>query len=341
MSVDFRFLLLTGASFFLGLLTLQQTVGPETGGPVPPARSPQERLAALSAADLEKIRNRRQRIDQLPDAARQRLRDIHAEWQNHPQREQMLATMQSYYEWWKTLSESERTRIKAEPLEQRLEMIRRIRQRQAEKIFGFAGETQLPPEDISALFEWNNDFLRRKRAQIIELYLASGQPLGSRRSIERLQNSDRPEPLFFVLDRIPDQQAEQLIGESDVAALKSRLSGEAVQIIESQPDESARQKLIYRWLVSAVTAQWNPPVPDRELMDFYDLEMTPADRRRVDALSPDRRRAAIASMYRSHLRRSGSLPYPFGRPPGGGRPSGKRGPPQGSGGQAKPDRQPP
>ncbi len=48
-------------------------------------------------------------------------------------------------------------------------------------------------------------------------------------------------------------------------------------------------------------------------MEFYDLEMTQKQRQMVDAMSPERRRSAIAQMYRARLRtQTGRGLLPFG-----------------------------
>ena len=290
---------------------LEEPVSVEQGSPErAPALSSEQRLAEMNGNQLNEILGRRQRIEALPPAARQRLREIHQQWLAHPRRDELLETMQAYYQWWTTLTIEERSRVRAETDSRRLDVIRGILQQRAEAVFGIAGETQLPRDDVSQLFEWNREFLSRRRDQIVELYRSSA----NRRSRRLDSRLDRPEVLFFVLDRIPDDLASSLIEQSDIDLLREKLSDEAVAIIDAQEDHAARQKLVYRWVMSAVSAQWNPPIDERELMEFYDLEMTQRQRQLVDAMSPQRRRSAIAQMYRAR-RRNQSIPIsPFGVP---------------------------
>ncbi len=269
-----------------------------------PAASNEHKVARMNGTELKRIRNRQQRIEQLPAAAQDRLWDIHQQWQAHPQRDELLVTLQSYYEWWKTLSSEERARVKSASGPKCLQVVNDILRERAESVFGIDGETQLPPDDVTRLFEWTREFLEQKSNQIVRLYRSRPGRNNSRRGDRRLQGQVG---LMFIFPRIPAEQAVPLFETQDIEMLRSQLSPQAVAIIDAQTKLSDRQKLVYRWAVSAVNAQWSQPVPERELVEFYELEMTPKQREMADAMSPERRRALITTLYRAR-RRQQSLP---------------------------------
>ncbi len=241
-----------------GLSALQQPGARRSAEMTEPGSGPldnEQKIALMTGNELQKIRSRQQRIEQLPEAAQARLRSIHQQWLAHPRRDELLQTMKAYYEWWKTLSVEERARVKSETGPARLQVVKNIIQERAEAVFGIAGETRLPREDVTRLFEWNREFVISKRDQLIELYRSRESRRGSRRLDQMLeQTRQQPETLFWLLYRLRDDQAVQLIEPGDIESLRAKLSSEAVAIIDAQNDEAARQKLVYRWLISAVSA---------------------------------------------------------------------------------------
>jgi hypothetical protein len=197
-----------------------------------------------------------------------------------------------------------------------LELVQQIRQRQAEAIFGIAGETQLPKSDVSRLFEWTGEFFAERKQEIVDVFQKRMSANDGRRGMRQMERFDRPDFLFLMLSRMNPETASLLIQPEDIGKLRGKLSKDAVAIIDAQENDSARQKLVCRWVMSAVDAQFNPSIADNELMDFYDLEMSIEEQQQVDALSPDKRRWAISQLYRGRRRAEGrAIGFPMGPPP--------------------------
>jgi hypothetical protein len=305
----------------MGLATtpLQKALTPETEAH--PAASGtltgnQARFEALSGNELEELQNRKRRFEQLPVARQQHLRAIHQQWSQHTDREALLDTMRQYTKWLKSLNAEQRAEIRSVTGDRRVELVSEIRRQQAEAIFGIAGETQLPKEDVSVLFRWSSEFLKARQTQIVELFRARSNAPEGRRGGSRGFES-RPDLLFVLLGR-NRENAEAVVGlieDEDIARLKERLSPEAVAIIENQGDPSDKKKLVYRWIVSAIDALRNPDVPERDLREFFDTEMTTEQRQRVEAMTPEFRLQAIRSFYLARNRQQlapGLFPQPAG-----------------------------
>ncbi len=272
------------------------------------------RIAEMSGNELAELLNRQRRFEDMPFQKQERLREMHGQWLAHPRRDELQATMKRYYEWLKSLNAEERADIKSLSGDERLARVREIRQQQAEEIFGIAGETRLPKKDVSILFDWTRELLTNRRDAIIELYRQRGGR-GDERRGRGLEQTNQTSLLFFALNRVDPDSVAGLITPNDIAQLRQRLSPEAVAIIDDQQGESDRQKLVYRWVMSATSAQLNPSIPDRELMDFYDTKMTTEQRKHVDAMTAENRRWMIARFYRLASRDDGRGPFPFGPGP--------------------------
>lgn len=296
----------------------QSAVKPETEGAETATQTltNQQRFDALTGNELEELRNRQKRFEQFPLPRQEHLRSVHEQWLSHPDRDELLETMKQYTEWLKSLKAEQRAKIKSLSGEERINLVSEIRREQAEAIFGIAGETQLPKEDVSVLFEWSKEFLESRKSEIAELFRIRepssdgrrGRGGGGNRGFE-----PRPEMLFLSLGRNSLDDVVALIQESDIARLSSQLSPEAVAIIESQGKTADKQKLIFRWIVSALEALRNPEVPQRDLEEFFDTEMSTEQRQRVESMTPESRLRAIRSFYYSRNRQRlapGMFPSP-------------------------------
>ena len=286
------------------------------------AMTNQQRFDALNGNELEELRNRQRRFEQLPLPRQEHLRSVHEQWLSHSDRDELLETMKQYTEWLKSLKAEQRAQIKSLSGEKRITLVSEIRREQAEAIFGIAGETQLPKEDVSVLFEWSNEFLESRKSEIAELFRIRDTSNDGRRGRGGGRGFEpRPEMLFLSLGRNSLDDVVALIQESDIARLSDQLSPEAVAIIESQGKTADKQKLIFRWIVSALEALRNPEVPQRDLEEFFDTQMSSEQRKSVESMTPESRLRAIRSYYYwSNRRRQapGMFPIPGGpdfRPP--------------------------
>ncbi len=300
-------------------------IGATTNQPL----SNQQRFDALNGSELEKLRNRQERFEQFPLPRQQHLQNLHEQWSAHSDREELLDTMKQYTQWLKSLKAEQRVQIKSVSGDKRIKLVFEIRREQAEAIFGVAGETQLPKEDVSVLFQWSREFLDSRKTEIVELFRARVSSGDGRRGGGRDGGGggggrgfeSRPDMLFLILGRNNIDAVVSLIQEDDISRLSDQLSPEAVAIIDAQGKTSDKQKLIYRWIVTALEALMNPEVPQRDLEEFFDTEMTSEQRKRVEAMTPEFRLQAIRSFYFNRNRQRlapGLFPSPNGpefRPP--------------------------
>ncbi len=276
----------------------------------------QKRFATLTNEELAELIARENRFQSLPESRQRYLRSLHEQWLEHPDRDQLLNAMQGYTRWLMTLTAEERVLVKSGDIRQRMEAIAEMRQRKAEEIFGFAGETKLPGKDVSTLFEWSKEFVENRQDEIRRLLFASegvANPSGGDRERGRSRSGER---VFFEARRRRPEAVVELIRESDIESLKLKLSPEAVAIIDDQGDLPSRQKLVFRWVNAAFDSLYNPEVSERDLREYFETELTSEQRKEIEALAPEQRVWRLRLMYnRRNLRNIAPNLFP---PPGEG-----------------------
>ncbi len=273
----------------LAALALTLTPLAMTGG-----LSNQQRFEQLGSEELSEIKNQKRRYDAMPEPKQQRLRQLHEQLAGHPDRDALMATMRAYYDWLGKLeSNSRRARLKSLETVERVEEVRSIRLRQAEQFFGY----ELPRGDVQKLFGWTAEFVKQNDEQIEKLFneRMDESERGNRSAARRQWMARRPDIQFLVLYNFHPEQALSLIDNDDLNQLKSSLSSEANQKLDEQPDDTARKRLVYRWVVSAIEAQRRPPPWD--LRNFYEIEMSAEQKERVDNMDRQQREREIIRLY--------------------------------------------
>jgi hypothetical protein len=288
----------------------------------------QKRFAAMSNAELAELIARKKRLESLPESRQRYLRSLHEQWLEHPDREQLIQAMRGYTQWLMSLTDEERVYVKSGDIKQRLKAIAEVRQRKAEEIFGIAGETKLPGKDVTNLFEWSKEFVKNRQDEIRAILSSTEDPANASRSERFRGRNPSGESIFFAARRRRPEAVVELIRETDIADLKTRLSPEAVAIIDDQGDLPSRQKLIFRWVNAAFDALYNPEVSERDLREFFETELTVDERKDIESLAPDQRLRALRFLYRGrNMRRIAPNIFPSAgegfRPP----PGDKAGPP--------------
>ena len=163
--------------------------------------------------------------------------------------------MERYYEWLKTLSETQRAELLDHSVDERIAKIREIREQQQRDFFGLVGETRLPDEDISPLIQWVEQWVRSKQDDIRQI----AQSLPGRNRFGRMLRGDPgrwASGLYLILGRVAPDQAEQLINEDDITDLRDELSDQAVSILDDQIEFEDRRRLVHRWVVTAINARF-------------------------------------------------------------------------------------
>lgn len=265
----------------------------------------EERLASLDPFEIQDIRQDEKTFHLMSTQEKKKLRDIHREIFASDQRDELLATLRLYCQWYAKVPPSEeKYALKQLSVDERVQKVIEIRKREAEVLFGLQGETSLPQEDVPALFKWGSDFCKAKNEAMINALV--GDSAQSLRNPIRERNFT-PEQIFLFLRFSKPDAAIALIDAEDIEKLRNALSPEAVTSLDTlAPGESpearllARKTLVDRWLTSAVEARNNPEVDDATLIDFLETEMDEEKKRLLDGLSPSEAREYTRQLYLEH-----------------------------------------
>lgn len=303
-----------------------------------PARSEESqqeriaRIAALSADEKAELAQKQKRFDDLDAQEQQRIRNLKAQIDERPDREQLVSVMKNYHDWLKTLSTNQRTMLRSKPEQERVSYIREIVADQQRAAWRKLAE-QASPEDLEIVYDWLATFVRRHRDQ-----LAPGE-LGKR--LEKLDDERETLILIHLMfsNRFPGALRP---GKSDAENLLEDLSKEAKKFYAETSDGPRRFQLIGIWSRAAWWSKAFPNVTSEQLATFY--EKLPAEERdRLDLMPVADRDGELRNLYaRANFFRRGEL-GPWGgrggdgRGPRGGRrspgASGSREGPPGPGGQ--------
>jgi hypothetical protein len=273
----------------------------------------------------------------LGELEQQRMRDLHQQLQDAPDREILVDVMKQYSEWLRRIpSETQRTNLLSMPVKERVEAIRRIQREKQESDVRELSSNQLGLEDSRVISLWLNKLLKTYGAEIAE----SEQDV-----IRRLRQSQR-----VWLSRMPDSlQRDRVLAATlvnqvcrsenplisvipvadELKELVGQLSERGRELYQAAAEQEQRQQLLARWAFVAALRSMST-VSEEELARFYLEDLSPEDRDDVDHLSGQRFRQVLNNYY---LRDKG-LRSPFGRRPGPRDPGNDRPPP------LNPNRQP-
>jgi hypothetical protein len=142
----------------------------------------------------------------------------------------------------------------------------------------------------------------------------------TRQILER-NSPNRHLVLFYMYRGIFGEPPVQLITDVDIASLRSTLSPEGLALLDAQPTDEDRRRMIVGWTMAAVYAQLFPPVNHETLIDFV-LTLPPDDRERLDLLPPDDWRREVSRLYHRQQTIGSPVGWGWDRPPR--RPDGPR-----------------
>jgi hypothetical protein len=273
------------------------------------AADPSARLAQMSHDELEQLRACRDRFAQLSPEEQQRMRELHAALQQHPDRERLERLLDRFTEWLATLRPNQRAELLELPAEGRIEKIRELRAQERRERIGMFGGTELTHEDRDKVLQWIDELVADRLAAIEKAIAERAVPpssadgkMASERALRAARLAQRALAargesrgwllLSAYVSLFPDQ-ARQLITVDDVNRLRGGLSRDMQRELDSQGSPEEQREVLQRWIRTAIRSR---PPSDEELQQFF--ETLPAeDRQRLDDLSPDSRRRVLTMLY--------------------------------------------
>ncbi len=262
-----------------------------------------DRLKLMQPRQLESIKRNKAKFDLLSETRRGELAEFHRVLIRHPRRDEINKTLVAYYDWLKSLGQSERIELLDTPdIPSRIELIADKIEVQNLKAFGKAGATKLPTADAEALFRWYDSLIKAKEKRIRraaamiyadtykkkfnEAPPTSGASSFRRRPLSQLMR------FIFKYDR---KTINPMINDGDISHLKNRLSPEANAILDAGFSVAERTRLIINWIDAANQSRFS--IAPEKLRAFYD-GLPDRRRDRLDNLSPADWRNSLIGLYR-------------------------------------------
>ncbi len=262
------------------------------------------RLDEMQPEQIEALKRSQEKFEQLPDDRKQATEKFHQQLLNQENKNQLAKTMVAYYDWLKSLGPTERIEVLDEvDIDTRIEMIaEKIGQQNIQK-FGKAGATMLPATDAVSFFKWYEGFLKQNRPKIqnavsnlyVKVYRKQSggkDPPASR--FRQFQRSSLTQKIRFMCQWAPEE-VESLIDEKEEHRLRTKLSLDAQEILDSYESQELQKSLIVNWIDAANQSKFN--IDPERLREFYE-GLPKAQRDELDSLSPSDWKVELKELYR-------------------------------------------
>jgi hypothetical protein len=260
------------------------------------------RVEVMSAEQLDELFLNEQKFHDLSPDEQQRMRELHEQLESAKDREKLLATMNSYCKWLKTLPlirhEKLADKRKTMTAQERVKMVKEF------------VPTELDPKDRKALVRWLDRYTADHGAGFVGMVPGGGNPnlppdrqkrVARVTTLQRWQKSGAKGPM-----PIADPEMARL-REGLSPALRAKLEAKA-------PAEQAR--MVSEWLRETASHEL-----DEELADFFaGKSLDEYKRDDLMALPSDEMYKSLSDLYSNYLRESNPA-----EPPAGDRPGKKRG----------------
>jgi hypothetical protein len=309
-------LVVGGASLFF--LSAKIPLTSETISTAVNAATDDSRIRNMNQEQLADLRRKKNQFDELTEAERVELRELHTALQLHPDRERLTSVMKLYYEWYKMLDSNDQTRVSSKVnLAERVTLIHEMRKKQAEQSSPF------PDKDLKAFSEWLEEIASNNVEDIrteFAIYTKENQRRfeeNHRRSIGNSRSSDgnesRGDKEEEILPRVMlrrllvsdlaiggrgggsrnrgNEYLKSIITDSDYNVLISRLTPESQLRFQETPENPNGKMRALRVLV------FRPYATEVELQQFYVSELTAQQRDELDKMSPEWMNRQLRSLF--------------------------------------------
>ncbi len=291
------------------------------------------RVAAMDPARQQELLHKFERFNALPAAEQQRLRELQAAITADPNSERLLAVLEHYHEWLKTITTTERAKLAELPPRDRIREVEHLLrvQRDAQRL------EPLTWQDMRDIRRWVDELVDRDREALV-----ASIP-GKFRDWYNKQTDPGAKQMALVyrlFGRSRGGDEPSRVTQADLDRLTAKLSEAArAELAKASTLEEQRQ-LVRGWIFASLrrSASWqhgrrSNPVVGEQLLQFLQTEVPPAERER---LLQKPREEMLQELRKMYFERSGG---PSRRPFSGrsDRHRHERGRDHGDGSPAKPE----
>ena len=191
----------------------------------------------------------------LGELEQQRMRDLHQQLQDAPDREILVDVMKQYSEWLQKIpSDTQRTNLLSMPLKERVEAIRRIQREKQESDVRELSSNQLGLEDSRVISLWLNKLLETYGKEIMgsEVDLIMRLSPTQRRWLSRMPNSPQRARILAAslvnqVSRSEDPLRSTIPVADELKELVGQLSERGRELYQAAAEQEQRQQLLARW----------------------------------------------------------------------------------------------
>ncbi len=262
-----------------------------------------DRLKSMPPRQLESIKRNKAGFDALSESRRRELADFHQKVMQHPKRDRINQTLVAFYDWLKSLGQSERTELlDMSDIPSRIKLVAAKINQQNLKAFGKEGATKLPAADAEALFGWYDALIKQKENKIrrsaavvyINTYKEQRGENPPTSELEAFKRRPLSQLVGFIF-KYDRKTINPMIQDQDISRLKNLLSSEANSILDAGFSAAERTRLIINWIDAANQSRSN--ISPEKLRTFYN-GLSDRQRDKLDNLSPAEWRNDLIRMYR-------------------------------------------
>jgi len=285
------------------------------------------RIEALSPAQKQELLEHEEKFLKLEPSEQERLRRLNRDLEKDPQGPELRRVMQRYYDWLKTLPPYQRAQLQELSPEERVKRIQTLLADQSRKagrggVWGefarrewrageFPGMPRRPPPsldpaDMDGLFTWMDAYVKSHTKQMLDRIPQAHRDrvekeLGRRTDPVRRQELIGWIWLWWQLDsrgKLPS------LSDQELADLLSKLSPATRKKLESLPRPAqwrAVSGLFTSFMLHQDAARHAGvrvhSASEEELAQFFERELTPAQREQLLDLSGEEMQRALWRMY--------------------------------------------
>jgi hypothetical protein len=295
------------------------------------------RIEQMSPHEKQQLGQKKERFENLTEAERRQIRSLHSELATREDGSQLREIALRYAEWLKTLTPKERADLLASPPSERLEQIRRLKEKQQAERVRELVKASLKPEDIRSIFAWLGEYAEAHEGELLAMLDSEAE-----QNVRRIPDPVRRRMwLFRALQWRPDKPRLPRPTDAELESLRNRLSPDARQVFDGVADVEKKLPLVLTWVQAAAMTRAPHKVSREELEKFISERLDRRERDRLDQMPREQMEQELTRMYWAHKfrNRQGEFrPPPFWRPDGRpGRHRGGDGPPH-TGGRRPPYR---
>lgn len=244
----------------------------------PPTR---ESVANMSAEEKAAILQKKERFDLLSEEKQNHLRELNKAITASPQGPALLVTLDRYEEWLKTLTAKQRSDLLELKPAERIDRIKVLMQEQERSRLRELGGKQLPVEDLDAIFNWLEEYMKKHE----DKYLEGVREEYRKKLLEQDEVSRRRSLMRGIIMRGPKSDSPMPMKE-DFVRLLPKLTPATRAALESAKTPEEQQQVARQWIFSAMITKVLPPPSEEDLQKIF-KELRTEDRERLERKSPE------------------------------------------------------